>query len=285
MMKEKPILTNPLNKGMIFKNSKEACKFIGYQDVSHSNQNYSRLSHYCKYHTDKKYNIYIDEVFEEVLPFRNLDYIYDLEDIIITKTGKVKVLDRYYTYDEKEDKNRKTYKCECLLDNHVFELFEHRIKDGVGCPVCGKRKLIPEVNSLYDEHPELLIYLKNIDDAKNVTSNSSKTITCICPFCGEEKCLIVNNFTRYGFSCSYCSDGISYPNKFVRNFLMQLNISYSSEKTFEWSNKKIYDQYIEGRSIIIENHGLQHYEERNSIFRTLIPERKFTTLRRSSCAI
>lgn len=260
-MNQEIILNNPLKNGMIFKNSGEACRFIGYKDTSHSNQNLSRLSHYCTYHRDDKYVVYIDNVFDEIIPFRDFTFKYSIGDIINTKTGKLKVIDRYYTFSEKENKNRKTYKFECMIDGYVFELFENRIKDGVGCPLCGGRKLVPGIRSLFDERPEILIYLKNPEDAKNVTSSSSKKITCKCPFCKTEKEIIVSNLVRYGFTCSYCSEGISYPNKFIRNVLYQLNVGYFPEKSFEWSQGKIYDEYIPNKSIIIENHGSQHYQE------------------------
>lgn len=50
---------NQLEEGMLFKSSIAVAKFLGYKDVSHSNQNLSRLSHYCDYERDDNNNIII----------------------------------------------------------------------------------------------------------------------------------------------------------------------------------------------------------------------------------
>ena len=81
-----------------------------------------------------------------------------------------------------------------------------------------------------------------------------------CPDCGFEKWMIVANLFKQGFSCNKCGDGISFPNKFILNVLMQLNIDIELEKKFDWSNNKVFDIYIPTLNIIIENHGGQHYE-------------------------
>ena len=44
--------------------------------------------------------------------------------------------------------------------------------------------------------------------------------------------------------------------------LSQLKISYEPEKSFDWIDKRYYDQYIEQGSIIIENHGGYHYADK-----------------------
>lgn len=61
---------NQLKEGMLFKSSIAAAKFLGYKDVSHSNQNLSRLSHYCNYERDDNNNIIIKKVFETPLPIK-----------------------------------------------------------------------------------------------------------------------------------------------------------------------------------------------------------------------
>jgi hypothetical protein len=63
----------------------------------------------------------------------------------------------------------------------------------------------------------------------------------------------------HGLGC-ICSDGVSFPNKFLCEVLNQLNVNYETEKTFEWSDNKRYDIYIPDINCIIENHGIQHYE-------------------------
>lgn len=264
---------NELKEGMIFNSSIAVAKFLGYKDVSHSNLNLSRLSHYCEYERDKDKKIIIKEVFEKPIPFRNMDFIYNIGDVINTKNSSLKVLKRFRDYDSQNHKC-KFYTCQCINDNYVFDIRESRITSmNIGCPLCGKHKLIKGYTSLYDEHPEILKYLVDEDVAKDTTSGSNKKLLCRCPLCNSQKEIIANNLVRYGFSCPVCNDGISYPNKFVRKILMELNIEFISEKSFDWSNGKIYDIFIPSLKMIIENHGKQHYEDTN-YFRTTFNEQK-----------
>lgn len=76
-----------------------------------------------------------------------------------------------------------------------------------------------------------------------------------CPSCGYEDYYNLNHVSRRGFSCSFCSDGISYPNKFMRNVLSQLNIKYITEFSPDWANGRFYDFYIPSKSLIIEMDG------------------------------
>ena len=255
------ILENNLQDGMIFKNVTEACRYLGYQNVKNTTQNLSRLSHYCKFERDNDHKIYIKKVYDEIIPFRTLDYKYNVDDIISNKYGEYKIIDKYKTKCEAGKKNRKTYLCKCLADNYIFEIYEHRIDAHIGCPICGGKKPVLGYTTLYDEHSELMKYLVDPEYAKSITSQSKQKILCKCPKCGCKKEMSPSNLTRYGFSCGYCSDHISYPNKFIRNFLTQLNIDYYPEKSFEWSDGKIYDEYISSCNMIIENHGIQHYVE------------------------
>jgi hypothetical protein len=162
-----------------------------------------------------------------------------------------------------------TYKCRCLTCNYEFELPEHRITFGIGCPICGNRKLIPGIRTLWDERPDLIKYLVNPEEAKSLTPVSGNRILCRCPECGTQKEMYVSNLARSGFYCEYCSDGITYPNKFVRTLLGQLQVDYLPEKSFKWSQRKVYDEYVPNLHMVIENHGVQHYEEVSAFKRSL----------------
>lgn len=87
-----------------------------------------------------------------------------------------------------------------------------------------------------------------------------------CPLCGHKKQMRISDLYRYGFACPNCSDSYSYPSKFIRNLLMQLNIDFMQEVTrknegFEWVGDYRYDFYfeIENRRIFIEADGHFHY--------------------------
>lgn len=250
---------NTLKQGMIFKNSSEAARFLGFNDVSRSNQNLSRLSHFCVYHRDENKQIYIDEVFENVIPFRDNHFKYEDGELVNTNTGTIEILSSYIG--RKYGSNCKMCKCLCVKHKYEFEIIESRISSlKIGCPICGGKKAIPSIRSLYDTRPDLRKYIVNQEQAKNITPRCNKKILCQCPDCGYLKEIRVDNLFGYGFVCDVCSDGISYPNKFITCLLQQTSFSFKTEKSFDWSDNKRYDHYIESKLIVIENHGLQHYE-------------------------
>lgn len=113
---------------------------------------------------------------------------------------------------------------------------------------------------LLDTYGNLEIWSdENKIDPFEVSKCSNKSAILICKDCMESKSVKLNNFINYGIGCS-CGDGHSYPNKFMYDFLKQVNLEYINEYTFEWSNGKRYDIYIPSLNCIIENHGEQHYK-------------------------
>ena len=195
------------------------------------------------------------------------EYEYKIGEIITTHSSKIKVLKQF-----RNDKNIKTYLMECQLCKFpngklfTYEVNEHNVRQGKGCPCCAKQKLIPEINSVYATNTEYLKYFKNIEDSKGTTISSSKKITFKCPICGEEKIDCMNNISYYGFSCSKCGDGISYPEKFMFNLLEQLNIDFITEYSPEWIKPKRYDFYfkLNSKEYILEiDGGLGHGKEKH----------------------
>jgi len=92
----------------------------------------------------------------------------------------------------------------------------------------------------------------------------SGKIPISCPDCGFVKEINPSTIKSQGFGCPRCSDGISYPEKFMFNVLDQLNINFIyqlTRNTFKWCKKYKYDFYIEQINCIIETHGKQHYED------------------------
>jgi len=121
-------------------------------------------------------------------------------------------------------------------------------------------------------HPHLIKYLVNEEDAYNCSIGVHKEILAKCPDCGFIKKTILLNLMNTGLSCPRCSDGIPYPEKFLFNFLEQLNLIFITQlnkKTFEWCKKYKYDNFIERINCIIETHGTQHYEEVKNFKKTL----------------
>lgn len=71
-------------------------------------------------------------------------------------------------------------------------------------------------------------------------------------------------------SCPFCSDGFSYPEKFVSCFLKQLNEPFITQYSPSWANKKRYDFYLPNMNIIVEvdgglGHGKKTYDNQIDI--------------------
>lgn len=121
--------------------------------------------------------------------------------------------------------------------------------------------LFVKPNTIKNNRPDLIKYLVNKED-ENLCVSSNKTIECVCPICHTRKKMLLNTLSKYGLRCQKCKDGISYPEKFLLSLLNQLNIQYTyqaTQKVFNWCKRYSYDFYIPDLKLIIETHGMQHY--------------------------
>lgn len=192
------------------------------------------------------------------------DYKYDIGDTI----DNLIILDKFKRF---EPHSHKYYRCQCSIDGYEWDLREEHIVNGVRCPVCQNILVMPGRNDIATTAPWMTPYFANPSDAKKYTAYSNKKVLFRCDRCGRQKEMLISDVARRGFSCSICSDGISYPNKFIYSLLSQLGIVFQSEARFEWAahvpvswapegKRMIYDIYIPSHNIIIENQGMQHYE-------------------------
>ena len=206
-----------------------------------------------------------------ILNLISYDYNYK-DDNIKINNQLFQILERF----RKRGSNHKVskyYKLQCLTCNHEFNASESRIKAQQGCGVCAGKIVKQGVNDIHTTNLNLAKLLAHPDDGYKYTQGSNKRVDWKCPDCGEIiKDKVIYDIKNKGLSCPKCSDGISYPEKFIYNLLTQLNVEFEKEKTFLWSkniihqnvylrgNKK-YDFYITQPNIIIEVHGEQHYRK------------------------
>lgn len=198
----------------------------------------------------------------------------------------MKIIDQKYipTIAHKNGKpytsNRKYYKYKCLKCGNEDWIYEYCLGDKMhtNCNVCGKgaHKLVVGINDITTTAPWMIKYFKGgRDEASKYFKYSKDKIEMVCPDCGRTHISTPHNtYTNKNLSCP-CQDGWSYPNKFMYALLEQINVNFETEKTFNWSNGRKYDDYIEYKNmkIITEQHGIQHYErEINSDSRTLEEE-------------
>jgi len=139
-----------------------------------------------------------------------------------------------------------------------------RFKNRYGCPYCAGIKVLKGFNDLTTTNKELAEKLLNIEDGYRYGQFSMTKVDWKCHLCSTIiKDKSINNMNQNGFHCPRCSDGKSYPEKFMHSILSQIDIDFTWEKVFKWSGKKRYDFFVNynDKQIIIETHGEQHYQE------------------------
>jgi hypothetical protein len=197
---------------------------------------------------EKKYKFVVNQVIDDV------------------KFGRLKILNKTKIENAKGYKS-KGYEYECLVCGNKDRILESSLNINRGCNVCciPSRKILKGYNDLRTTHPQIARLLKKQERGCFLTKGSNQREEFRCKKCEYERTLKVCDVVRYGFSCM-CSDGISYPEKFVMNLLSQLKIEFEKEKIFSWSKDstsfKRYDFYIPSIECIIETHGEQHYFNR-----------------------
>lgn len=190
-------------------------------------------------------------------------YIYDIGEKIIDDNRNLTITGRYRNED-----NVRYYKYTCNICGWVEgSLSEYQIKKGVKCSCCSNRTVVKGINDITTTAPWMIKFFQNgEEEASNYTCCSGKYITPICPNCKtilHKKIKISDIYTR-GYFCSVCSDGCSYPEKFMYSVLKQLKINFImqfTKKEASWCKNFRYDFYLPDFNCIIETHGIQHYQD------------------------
>jgi len=152
--------------------------------------------------------------------------------------------------------------------NNKIQKSRNRFKDGKDrCKSCSNRQNIQEQqkeyiksNSISVKDPDFAILFWDKDDTLIYTCQSNKRADFKCLNCKNKiHDKRIQDVYKYGLSCPYCSQGASYPERYVANLLSQLGIDFIKEKSFEWSKGRRYDFYLPELNLIIETHGKQHY--------------------------
>lgn len=165
-----------------------------------------------------------------------------------------------YTLLSKKYINARTKLQTICPNGHEWDTTWGNFKTGYRCSKCSGREVTLETCIAVTD-PWMVKYFKNEEDSYNYSYGSHKKVKVICPNCGAEKMIVINNFYKCkSIGCS-CGDGISYSEKILISVLNQLNIKYEREFSPNWSNSRRYDFYLPNYSIIIECHGEQHYKQ------------------------
>lgn len=147
---------------------------------------------------------------------------------------------------------------------HEWMGIPYELLNGAGCPYCSGRLVLRGFNDLATTQPWMVKYFVNIEDTYTHTACSHSKVLIHCPDCGHETYKQIKSLYMQGFGCPNCSDGISYPNKFIRALIEQISLTnYEFEYSPDWIGKKRYDVYFEYNNMeyIIEMDGDFHYKD------------------------
>lgn len=158
------------------------------------------------------------------------------------------------------------WKCLKSSCGEVFTQPWHIISMNINCPYCNGQR-VGISNCLATKHPEIANQWHPTKNGNltpyDIMTNSHTKVWWKCKDCGHEKFMSPNRMYTGGLGCDKCSDGISYPNKFMFNMLEQLNIEFKREYSPKWIGQKRYDFYIPSLNIIIEMDGGLGHGNRN----------------------
>lgn len=157
------------------------------------------------------------------------------------------------------------YECDICGDTFSSNSIDLRKCRYCFCDKCltidGKKiqpKTIYFVQPLCETDSWLEKYIKNKSFMKLYGKNSHTKTEFICEMCGNEFKDEIRNITEsHSCTCVYCKDGVSYPNKYLRCFLAELNIDSDYEYSPEWLKPYRFDSYFEykNKKYVIEMDG------------------------------
>lgn len=223
-----------------------------------------------------------------ILGTYKVDYLYNIGDRIVDEKRDLVIIDRKRSERKNNRASRRVYryrcnKCGFECGKHYKKgeckeelwISEYDIIKGNGCSCCSRNSstIVEGINDVPTTASWMVKYFQGgYDEAKMYSKGSVRKVQFSCPDCGNKKTKSVNEM--YGdktLGCT-CGDGFSYPEKFLFSLLNQLNVNFEtqlSKTTFRWCDKYRYDFYLPEYNMIIETHGLQHYEEAGKRYKGL----------------
>ena len=213
---------------------------------------------------------------------------YKIGDIIKTDDGKEFVVIGISLQQKKNpdtwSSRRMYYELMCKQCRAIFKFSATHLRNNpIQCKCCSSvhHECFTGINDITQTDPWMIDYFPGgPQEAGQYTSCSGTMINPICPYCGkirQKKVSISNIKHDHGFQCD-CSDSLPYPEKFVAALFNQFNLDYMMQahpRDFcgNMIHKK-YDFYFPQLSLIVETHGLQHYEECSGIMKSLAEQQE-----------
>ena len=202
----------------------------------------------------------------KIIGVRTSEFKYNIGESIVTDKRNGIIINK-----RKSKGRRKEYKYHCNNCNGENWVTEYNIKNR-GCPYCSNHKVLKGYNDIATTDPWMIDLGMSKEDAETHTRGSNDKVTVTCPHCGNKKEITIDNIRSHkSICCPICSIGASYPEKFVNEFLKQINTNnVIREYNPKWSDNRRYDFKFSFNDMeyIIECHGKQHYID-NSFSRML----------------
>lgn len=207
---------------------------------------------------------------------------YKIGDIIKTNDGKELVVIGFSLQKKKNpdvwSSRRIYYELMCKQCGAIFKISAIHLRNNpIYCKCCSSNhhECFTGINDITQTDPWMIPYFSGgAQEAGKYTSYSQTKINPLCPYCGKirtKKISISNIKQDHGFQCD-CSDSLPYPEKFVAALFNQFNLDYIMQaRPRDFCDNMIdrkYDFYFPKVSLIVETHGLQHYEECSGIMKS-----------------
>lgn len=223
--------------------------------------------------------------FGKILKKHTGEFKYEVGQIIKDDKRDLLIVDKEYRIN-KNNNNKKWYRYKCNKCGWMEGCIEENsLRFGGSCSCCCNRTTVLGINTIWDKARWMCDLGVSEEDAKAYTKSADKKVEVICPDCGKmKKMQIPTVYNRKSISCT-CGDGKTYSEKFMTNVLNQLKVDFIKEYSPHWTKLKDrrYDFYIPSLNMIIETHGMQHYEEQSKYSkfkRTLEEEQENDKLKR-----
>lgn len=181
---------------------------------------------------------------------------------ITNEEFKQKVIDKYgdkYILDKVEYINNRTKITVTCREHGDFEITPNHLMLNRGCPLCSKNKR-KETETIRNDIKT--VHGDSIDTSMIEYNGIHGNVLLKCNKCGNLFYATPANVIHQATACPYCNE--SHMEKEVKQILMENNINFVQEKTFDWlinTRKLRLDFYIEYNNIAIECQGIQHFEQ------------------------
>lgn len=160
---------------------------------------------------------------------------------------------------------------------HTLVSLPSRILADSGCPVCSGMQISKGFNDIATTDPEIASWFVNEEETFIYSKHSNVKVNFKCPTCGHILNKSLNQVSKdRDIRCPICKDGISYPNKFIFNSLLQIEDKLNVLKreyrpdwckfTYKGTERRgIYDIYFEinNKAYIVEMDGGFHKKYNN----------------------